>query len=135
MVAMSDLSCYLHAGGCRIAKLNSQAEQIGCARRAHPSCKSELSAASVLVAAFTAAGVDPERVTDAETLDRAVEVAAEWACPGDTVLLSPGCASLDQFANFEVRGDSFRQLVAEITEPDAVIDIQGNAASTQEASA
>lgn len=91
--------------------------------------------APALVAAFTAAGVDPERVTDAETLDRAVEVAAEWACPGDTVLLSPGCASLDQFANFEIRGDSFRQLVAEITEPDAVTDIQGNAASTQEASA
>ncbi|MFQ6677243.1 MAG: UDP-N-acetylmuramoyl-L-alanine--D-glutamate ligase [Fidelibacterota bacterium] len=45
------------------------------------------------------------------TLSHAVEIAHSNAQPGDIVLLSPGCASFDQFANFEERGDSFRELV------------------------
>jgi len=48
----------------------------------------------------------------ADTLDRAVSAAASAAAPGDIVLLSPACASYDQFANFEERGDEFRRLVA-----------------------
>lgn len=51
----------------------------------------------------------------AATLDRAVELAAHDADRADldeaVVLLSPACASFDQFRNFEVRGDRFRQLV------------------------
>jgi UDP-N-acetylmuramoylalanine--D-glutamate ligase len=50
----------------------------------------------------------------AGTLDRAVAAAARDAQQAQVkeavVLLSPACASFDQFANFEVRGDSFREL-------------------------
>ena len=44
-------------------------------------------------------------------LDVAVREAAADAAPGDTVLLSPACASFDQFRDFEDRGDQFRSLV------------------------
>jgi UDP-N-acetylmuramoylalanine--D-glutamate ligase len=49
---------------------------------------------------------------DDETLVRAVEHAAHEACRGEVVLLSPACASYDQFENFEHRGDEFRRIVA-----------------------
>jgi UDP-N-acetylmuramoylalanine--D-glutamate ligase len=51
---------------------------------------------------------------DAGTLDRAVEIAVERAQPGDTVLLAPACSSFDQFENYEQRGRTFKQLVAQI---------------------
>ncbi|HET9459978.1 MAG TPA: UDP-N-acetylmuramoyl-L-alanine--D-glutamate ligase, partial [Sphingomicrobium sp.] len=44
-------------------------------------------------------------------LDVAVREAAKDAKPGDTVLLSPACASFDQFRDFEDRGDQFKALV------------------------
>jgi UDP-N-acetylmuramoylalanine--D-glutamate ligase len=47
-------------------------------------------------------------------LHTAVRDAARAAKPGDVVLLSPACASYDQFADFEDRGDEFRRLVGEL---------------------
>ncbi|HEY5090147.1 MAG TPA: UDP-N-acetylmuramoyl-L-alanine--D-glutamate ligase [Polyangia bacterium] len=54
------------------------------------------------------AGVPLHRRGD---LTRAVHAAAAASRPGDTVLLSPACASYDQYPNFEARGDHFRELV------------------------
>jgi UDP-N-acetylmuramoylalanine--D-glutamate ligase len=53
-------------------------------------------------------------VAECETLERAVGAAAAEAVSGDTVLLSPACASFDQFRDFEDRGDQFRELVGEL---------------------
>lgn len=54
-------------------------------------------------------------VTQVGTLDRAVNAATAQAredgCAQPVVLLSPACASFDQFKNFEARGDAFRALV------------------------
>jgi UDP-N-acetylmuramoylalanine--D-glutamate ligase len=44
-------------------------------------------------------------------LEKAVRAAAGIAGEGDVVLLSPGCASFDQFRNFEHRGDTFKEIV------------------------
>jgi UDP-N-acetylmuramoylalanine--D-glutamate ligase len=53
-------------------------------------------------------------VTNAGTLDVAVAGAAAAAEPGDTVLLSPACASFDQFRDYEARGEAFRTIVEKL---------------------
>jgi UDP-N-acetylmuramoylalanine--D-glutamate ligase len=68
-------------------------------------------AAGSLAAALDAAGRRYERNGD---LAGAVSRAATAARPGEIVLLSPACASFDQFADFEERGDEFRRLVEEL---------------------
>jgi UDP-N-acetylmuramoylalanine--D-glutamate ligase len=45
------------------------------------------------------------------TLERAVAAARAAAAPGEVVLLSPACASYDQYRSFEERGDQFRALL------------------------
>ncbi len=46
-----------------------------------------------------------------ETIDSAIEYCLDHGKNGDILLLSPACASFDQFENFEVRGDHFRTLI------------------------
>jgi UDP-N-acetylmuramoylalanine--D-glutamate ligase len=84
------------------------------ARRLPPNVKAIYligEASDELAAALDAAGRPYERAGDLPT---AVAHAAATAQAGDVVLLSPACASFDQFANFEERGDTFRRLVQEL---------------------
>ncbi|HXV78218.1 MAG TPA: UDP-N-acetylmuramoyl-L-alanine--D-glutamate ligase [Candidatus Polarisedimenticolaceae bacterium] len=57
-------------------------------------------------------------VIDCGTIPRAVERGFADAGPGDVVLLSPGCASFDQFDHFIARGDAFRQAVERLEPPE-----------------
>lgn len=56
------------------------------------------------------ATLGPEKSELCHTLPAALARAAELATPGDTVLLSPGYPSYDQYPNFQARGDLFRTL-------------------------
>ncbi|MBK0097040.1 UDP-N-acetylmuramoyl-L-alanine--D-glutamate ligase [Erwinia sp. S63] len=61
------------------------------------------------------AALRPEIATRTETMQQAMEQIAPQVNAGDMVLLSPACASLDQFRNFEQRGDIFAQLAKELS--------------------
>ena len=75
-------------------------------------------------------GEDAERLSSAlspsitvhlvENLTQAMEMASALAEPGDCVLLSPACASLDQFANYQARGDAFREWVKQHEAPSCL---------------
>lgn len=56
----------------------------------------------------------PEIAEQTETMEQAMRLLAPRLQPGDMVLLSPACASLDQFKNFEQRGDVFTRLAKEL---------------------
>ena len=68
--------------------------------------------AAALHEALLATGVP---LHDCGDLERAVAQAHQNAEPGDVVLLSPGCASYDQYRSYEERGDHFRALVSRLT--------------------
>lgn len=65
-------------------------------------------------AALSAALAGAVPVEECGTLETAVARAAALARPGDTVLLSPACASFDQFRDYAHRGDEFARLVREV---------------------
>ena len=62
-----------------------------------------------LAAALASTGVAAHRCGD---LDHAVAAARAAAAPGEVVLLSPACASYDQYRSFNERGDEFKALAA-----------------------
>ena len=64
-------------------------------------------AAPELAAALEPSGVPLHAVGD---MEHAVRLASSAAAPGEIVLLSPACASFDQYPDFEARGDHFRAL-------------------------
>lgn len=87
----------------------------GLAREASSASVSEViligEAANDIAASFDLIGGE---VVMAGDLGKAVRIAAENAEPGDTVLLSPACASFDQYENYEQRGEHFVELVNKI---------------------
>jgi UDP-N-acetylmuramoylalanine--D-glutamate ligase len=70
--------------------------------------------------------------THCGTLERAIEAAAADAdrsqADEPVVLLSPACASYDQFANFEKRGEAFRRIVMGLKGAESLTSIEGRAA-------
>ena len=63
------------------------------------------------------AGFDETHITVVDgSFDEAVFAARANAQAGGAVLLSPACASFDQFRNFEQRGEAFKSLVAALAE-------------------
>jgi UDP-N-acetylmuramoylalanine--D-glutamate ligase len=55
-------------------------------------------------------------VEKAGLMHDAVEKAIRHSESGDTILLSPACASWDQYDSFEIRGDAFIEAVKQLTE-------------------
>lgn len=54
-------------------------------------------------------------VKRSELMSEAIRQAIDAAHPGDVIMLSPACASFDQFRDYEARGDTFRQIVEALT--------------------
>ena len=57
---------------------------------------------------------DAASISSAESMPDAVQKAFQAAVPGDIVLLSPGCASFDRYANYAQRGEDFKESVRKL---------------------
>ncbi|HEY6967404.1 MAG TPA: UDP-N-acetylmuramoyl-L-alanine--D-glutamate ligase [Burkholderiales bacterium] len=67
--------------------------------------------AALIGNAIAASQVPAERI---DTMEQAVQRAAQVAAPGDAVLLSPACASFDMFRDYKHRGEAFAAAVGEL---------------------
>jgi UDP-N-acetylmuramoylalanine--D-glutamate ligase len=72
-------------------------------------------ARNALADALTGLNYTDFDVEGSKDLAHAVETAKTTTKPGETVILAPGCASFDMFANFEARGQAFRDAVKTLT--------------------
>jgi len=102
-LAAFDRIRWICGGQAKTDDLDECAPQFGHVRKAYT-----IGEAGELFASLLSPHMD---VSQCQTLERAVGEAAADAASGDTVLLSPACASFDQFRDFEDRGDQFRALV------------------------
>lgn len=71
---------------------------------------------SQLLETLASIGANDISLHECGDLESALALAWSEADPGETILLSPACASFDQFRDFEDRGDHFRRLVGTIDE-------------------
>ena len=62
-------------------------------------------------------------VNRSEMMAEAIRAAIAAARPGDIIMLSPACASFDQFRDYEARGDAFRRIVEALTGSGAVAEV------------
>lgn len=60
------------------------------------------------------AGLLPTEIVETQDMEQALAVAKKTAKPGDTILLSPACASFDLFKNYMDRGDQFKAATRKI---------------------
>jgi UDP-N-acetylmuramoylalanine--D-glutamate ligase len=102
----------LIAGG--KAKLGEAAyEKLGAAIAARADVLLAIGEASEMIAGVAErAGLDKSKIVMAHNLTNAVKTAKMLLPSGGSVLLSPACASFDQFTSFEARGQAFRDAVA-----------------------
>ena len=63
---------------------------------------------SKIIAAFKNMGIE---IVESESMEEAVRSSYFLASKGDSVLLSPACASFDRFKNYEDRGRQFKEAV------------------------
>jgi UDP-N-acetylmuramoylalanine--D-glutamate ligase len=72
--------------------------------------------AGKIAAAAEAAGFDTSNIAICQNMEECVAQAFKAAGPGDTVLLSPACASWDMYSCFEERGEDFKKCVEALAE-------------------